>query len=585
MRKAIAGVASVLLAGAALAAAPDKVLINGKIITVDDQFSIAEALAISGTRIQAVGSNAAIRARAGQDTEIVDLGGRAVIPGLIDSHLHVIRASEHWSTQARFDAVLSRAAALERVREVVARARPGEWIYSLGGWIEEQFRDDPRGFTRAELDAIAPRNPVFLQAEYERAYVNSAYLKAVGFPVRADQAYIAAARGLAADVVRDDQGVATGVLDGGFWMVSRAIEKFPVVSPQVQNEGIRALTRDLNRLGLTSVFDPGGMGIQPQSYERFRDMASRGELTVRVFHTLSPELTGSGEKQVAAVISALEKQRPFQGDDYFDLLALGEVYYRDFHFDSMTHTVQPGPAEIDAARRILTAAAQHGWQVQTHATHPTTMKNLFDLMEEINAVHPLRQLRWSITHADSIDATSLERARALGMNIQLRSTPVIGGMDEAAEMYGERLLDMPPLRLVQDSGVTFGLTTDGTKASQINPFVTLWWAVSGKKLDGRTITRQTLTRQEALIAHTRSNALMMFQESRSGALKPGLLADLVVLDRDYLTVPVDEIAAIKPVATMVGGAFVFNAGLAAKSSAQPGLTPRVSAGRPAVVGR
>jgi len=291
-----------------------------------------------------------------------------------------------------------------------------------------------------------------------------------------------------------------------------------------------------------------------------------------VFYTLGPDLARSGEAQLRSALDALDSTLPYQGDDYFDLLAFGEVYYRDFHFDSQVDFVNPSAQDIDAARRILTLAAKKGWSVETHASHPATMNNLFDLMDEINTQYPLRQLRWSITHADRIDAESLRRARSLGMNIQLRSSPVIGGMDPEIALFGAEAYAMPPLRLVQDSGVTFGLSTDGTKASQINPFVALWWATTGKKLDGKVITRQPLTRQEALIAYTRSNAAMLFQENRIGAIKPGLLADLVVLDRDYLTVPVDEIAAIKPVATMVGGAFVFNTALRAQTSPHPGVT-------------
>jgi hypothetical protein len=122
---------------------------------------------------------------------------------------------------------------------------------------------------------------------------------------------------------------------------------------------------------------------------------------------------------------------------------------------------------------------------------------------------------------------------------------------------GEAAYDVPPLRMVQNSGISYGLGTDGTKASQINPFVTLWWAVTGLALNGDQVLRQTLSREEALIAHSRSNAYLMFQEDYMGSLRPGLLADMLILDRDYMTVPVDEIKEIKPVATIVGGEVVW----------------------------
>ena len=188
---------------------------------------------------------------------------------------------------------------------------------------------------------------------------------------------------------------------------------------------------------------------------------------------------------------------------------------------------------------------------------PRTPQDARDLIAEVNAVHPVRALRWTVTHADNITAAQLERVRHLGMNVQLRSNPVMGGREPVFEHFGDAAYHMPPLRTAQASGVSYGLGTDGTKAAQINPFVTRWWAVTGKALNGEVIQHQTLTREEALIATTRGNAQLMFMEQNIGAIKPGLLADMVVLDRDYLTIPEDEIKEIRPVATMVGGRIVY----------------------------
>ena len=149
------------------------------------------------------------------------------------------------------------------------------------------------------------------------------------------------------------------------------------------------------------------------------------------------------------------------------------------------------------------------------------------------------------------------------MNLQMRSIPVLGNRADVEEVWGEHALEMPPMRLVQDSGILYGLGTDGTKANLVAPFVTLWWAITGRALNGEVVTRQTLTREEALIAHTRSNAFLMFQENNIGSIKPGLLADMLVLDRDYLAVPEDEIKDILPVATVVGGRIV-SGGLGAR---------------------
>ncbi len=173
--------------------------------------------------------------------------------------------------------------------------------------------------------------------------------------------------------------------------------------------------------------------------------------------------------------------RPFQGDAWYDRIAVGEIYYAPFHWDDLAPGKTPSPDEVAAALDIISAAAEGGWSLQTHVVQPQTMDILFDAMETVNRQHPLRGLRWSLTHADAIGASQLERARKLGVNIQLRSQRVVGNHESAIAEHGlEAVRLMPRLRLVQDSGVTWGLGTDGTKAAQINPFITLWWAVTAR---------------------------------------------------------------------------------------------------------
>ncbi|MCH8861101.1 MAG: amidohydrolase [Proteobacteria bacterium] len=560
IRTLLAGAACLLAASAAIASAgsePDLILTNGKIVTVDAGFSIAQAVAIRGQRITAVGDSETLTALAGPDTRIIDLSGRTVIPGLIDNHSHIIRATEYWASEVRLDGVASRKNTLALLAARAATLANGKWIFSLGGWYEDQFTDSNDSFTLAELDGVAPGNPLFMQAMYDHALVNSAWLRAMGIPVVAPAAETSGAAGLAGDVVRDANGRATGRLNGGFPMIIRAMQRFPAVDEAEQFEGIAAMLGYLNSLGLTTVFDPGGSGINPASYQRFATLADAGKLSLRVYYTLWGGLVINTPEKAREFIEVIRSTRPFQGDVWFNQIAMGEVYYPAFHWDQMTRKVNPGSADIAMGHEILLAAAAAGWPVQTHAIHPANLDRLLTVMEEINKTHPLRPLRWSVTHADNIGAAQIERARALGMNLQLRSQRVIGGQKEITAAYGEAGYHMPPLRLVQDSGIDFGLGTDGTKAAQINPFVTLWWAVTGKMLNGNVTSKEVLTREEALIAMTRSNALLTFQEENLGSIAPGMLADLVVLDRDYLTVPVDQIKDIRPLATMVGGRLVF----------------------------
>ena len=535
---------------------PDQIFLNGKIATVDDFFSISEAVAIKGERILAVGTNEEIESLSEPSTPRTDLDGRTVIPGLIDNHNHVVRATEYWPNEARLDGVTSRSEALEILNAKAETLASGNWLMSLGGWSEAQFIDSQADFTLAELDAVAPERPAFIQSVYHHAFGNTAWFNAMGIPLNASQEEQSAAVGLAVHVVRDVSGQVTGRLNGGFPMIELALQNFPPVSSEQQIEAIKSSFTHLNSIGLTTVYDPAGVGIRRESYARLREIALDSGLTVRIYHTLGGS-TPRTPQDARELIAEIERSKPFQGNAFVDLIAVGEIYYTPFHWDNTLQPTAPESNDIAWARQILIASAQGGWSVQTHATQPETIDYLLNLVAEVNQIHPVRQLRWSITHADNINAEQLERARHLGMNIQLRSNMVMGGRTPIFEEFGDAAYDMPPPRMVQNSGVSYGLGTDGTKAAQINPFVTLWWAVTGKALNGEVIQHQTLTREEALIATTRANALLMFQEQNIGAIKPGLLADMLVLDRDYFTVPADEIKDIRPVATIVGGRIVY----------------------------
>jgi len=494
------------------------VLVNGKIVTADEQFSIREAVAIDGERITAVGEDAAVLASAPADARVADLGGKTVIPGLIDNHNHFVRATEH--SEVRLDGVRTRAEALDLLARRAAKLGDGQWLLTLGGWHEEQWAGDRRELTLAELDAVAPGRPAFIQAQYDHAIVNTAWLEAMN----------------ASDALRS-----TGRVGGGLVALNRAAANFPAGG--TREAGVRAAMAHYNSLGLTAVFDPGGVGVSDAAYTAIRAMAGRGELTLRVLTTL-----GAGvDEEAGAFAAKVRASNPFRGDHWYDRIAVGEIYHAPFHWDHAGHPPTPAAEDIAAAAEILTAAAVTGWPVQTHSVTTGGLTLVLDAYEQADKRRPIRPLRWSVTHAEGITPEQIERARRLGVTVQLRSQSVI--RDSRATVA--------PLKLLQDSGLSWGLGTDGTRAAQINPFISLWWAVTGRSLSGEQILDEPLTRQEALIAHTRSNAQLMFRENYLGSIKPGLLADLLVLEADYLTVPDDEIKDIKPAATIVGGTVVY----------------------------
>jgi len=228
----------------------DTILLNGRVVTVDQRFSIAQGVAIRGERILAVGNNADVLEHQGPGTKIIDLKARTVIPGLIDNHAHFIRAPEH--DELRLDGVTSRARALALLAERVRAARPGEWIATLGGWSEDQFTDDARGFPLEELDRIAPDNPVVLQAVYIRSYLNSAALKAAGIDAATPDP-----RGGAID--KDAAGRPTGVVSGAGG-VAFVAAKIPLPDKEQWVANVRSYVAGLNAMGITAWYDAGGRG-------------------------------------------------------------------------------------------------------------------------------------------------------------------------------------------------------------------------------------------------------------------------------------------------------------------------------------
>ena len=522
------------------------VLVNGKIVTVDERFTIAQALAIKGERVVDVGSNAAMRKLAGAGTKVIDLKGRTVIPGLIDNHAHFMRAAEYWHQEVRLDGVTSRKEALAMIARKARESKPGEWVLVLGGWSIEQFADDRRGFTKAELDAVAPNNPVALQLIYFRIYTNSAGLKALGI----DAATPNTPGGV---IVKDASGQPTGILNGG-GAVRVTLAKLGEVAMARMTENAKTMFGDLNRMGMTSYIDMGGRSFAPKYFEPVRALAAQRALTMRVFYNLW--LEPESPKDVDGVLVKIADMKPFQGDNWFDNLGYGETVYFPLHDNTLVATTQPSAENMVQWRRVAQAVADRGMQLNVHAQLRGSIERFLTEIEDINKVKPINGLRWTLSHVDQLEPQDIDRLRRLGIYVQLHSRPTIQGV-LFHNVYGDKAYEMPPLRMVQDSGLPWGLGSDATAVTPSNPFYTLGWAVTGRMLGGFKVNAQTVTREEALIAHTRNNAYFMFRESDLGSLQKGKYADLLVLDRDYLTVPAEQIKDIKPLMTMVGGKVVY----------------------------
>jgi len=524
----------------------DLILVNGKIVTVDDQFRIEQAVAIKGSRIVAVGKNAEVRKQAAAGAKVIDLKGRTVIPGLIDNHSHWIRAAEH--AELRFDGVTTRKQALKMLAERLARAKPGQWVVTLGGWSEEQFTDDPRGFPLEELDRMAPNNPVAIQAVYNHTYLNTAGLKAA----KIDETTADPVNGR---IEKDAAGKLTGLVRGAGG-VAFVAARVPLPEQAEWLDNTRHLMTELNAMGITAWLDAGGRGMGPKHYEPYKYLADRGELNARAFWTTIQQ--PATPEQVDKVLQVIAQQKPFQGNDFFNNVGWGESGYSPVTTQLLRVGGNTKPEDLFQFKRVAQALAEKGLYYNTHVEMTPVIDAFLDQYEDIAKNVPFKGLRWSFSHLDQVDEAQLERMKKLGMSAQIHSRPLIQGA-LMHKVHGDRAWEMPPFRRVQDSGIRWGLGSDATAVTTSNPFYTLSFAVTGKMIGGRHVNRQSVTREEALIAHTRSNASIVFQESNLGSIQNGKYADLLVLDRDYMTVPVDQIKDIKPLMTMVGGKIVYEA--------------------------
>ncbi len=525
----------------AQAAAPDVILFNGKIITVDNRFSIAQAVAVRGDRIVAVGTSQDINRLAGPATRRIDLGGKSVVPGMIDNHAHIMEEGRIWLQELRLDGVTTRKAALDMIRAKAAATKPGDWVYVLGGFTVDQFTDNKKDFTASELDAVAPNNPVQLQFTRCCTYINSKTIEVMGLDKKTDPW-----------IRRDAMGRPTGIISvEGAGAISRARPEAP---ESIYESGSRTMWKDMARAGLTTVGGP----CPNEDLDAYRKWADEGKLTMRFYCNIS--VPARNPMQADATVAAIPqlKKSMFRGNPYFDFYTYGEHAYQPVGDNMVAVKATATKADFDQWGRIAREIAKAGLPLNQHATLEGSIDGFLDQIEEINKEYPVKNLRWALIHLDQLTPVQIERMKKLGLyaGVQPRST-IMG--DIFHRVHGESADHTPPFRDVQNSGILWGLGTDAFEVNQYRPFTTLGFAVTGKMVGGDVVNKQTISREDALIAHTRSNAYFLSQEDNLGSIAPGRLADLVVLDKDYLTVPADQIKDIQSVMTMVGGWITWDA--------------------------
>lgn len=545
----------------------DTVFLNGKILTVDEDFSVVQALAVTGNRISAVGGDEEVGSLAGDGTRVIDLEGRTAIPGLIDNHNHLIFNAPTWPNGVRLGRVRTRAEALERIAAKAAELGPGDGpehiVFAIGGWNPVQFTDDQREFTREELDAAAPDNPVYTQISWGTAVLNTKAMELGG--ITNDMPDPGPETG--GRIWRDADGNVIGKFTGSIFLKWQLRPLFPEVTGETAVAGLKAEIADYLKLGVTTSMTYNGPEFPEEGLQYIREhLVDTGELDMRIYYPphFNSNVSAWTPEEVPGIVEGLGIHKPFSGPEMYQMLHFGEHVYLPVS-DTYGMGDRPYPDDMmEQFQAIATAAAQHGWQVNEHVNRDITVNQMLDIYEEINETWPITHLRWRFEHAQGLSQATIERAKALGMAVALHSSAAMSspetrnGNPTRAALLAKQ--DAPPIRWYQESGIPFGLGSDAQVVAHDSPFFTLYWVVSGKDTAGQPYFKHgTLTREEALIAHTRSNAWLMHKEDLLGTLEVGKLADFVVLDRDYMTIPADEIRDLNSVLTMVDGRIVHEA--------------------------
>ena len=517
--------------------APDTLLLNGKIV----RFNAvpAQALAVRAGRITALGASHELRRTAGPATRVIDLGGRTVIPGLIDSHIHAIRAGLTYGSEVDWIGARSVKEALARLKAATRSAPKGAWLVVAGGWTETQFTELRRP-TQTEIAAAAPGRNVYIQRLYTHVLLSPGGLEALG--VLANPELASRLR-----VEEGAGGKATGWLGGDARTISELYDLLPRPTHAAQVAGTRAFFRKLNSLGITGVLDPGGYNLPVEAYAPLFQVWREGGLTLRVVYSLCAPRRDHELEDFKALTALLPMG---MGDDWLRFNGIGEnVTWGMYNNDAPTAT------QKERLLGVLRWASGRKLGATFHWNNNRSVDHLLDVIAQVNAEAPVAPLRWSIAHLNDASPETLERMRSLGLGWLMQDAMHFRGEEFTEQRGTEAVRRTPPIASAMRMGLTVGGGTDAHRVMSYNPFVSLQWILDGKTAGGAT-TRdagETPTRLEALRLYTQGSAWFSHDETRRGALEVGMLADLAVLDRDYLTVPVRDIGRIRSGITMVGG--------------------------------
>ncbi|MBH2929674.1 amidohydrolase [Serratia marcescens] len=532
------------------------IITNGKFHTVDRQHPTAQAVAIRDGKFLAVGSESEVMQHAGPETQVIDLHGHTAIPGLNDSHLHLIRGGLNYNLELRWEGVPSLADALRMLKEQALRTPSPQWVRVVGGWTEFQFAER-RMPTLDEINQAAPDTPVFILHLYDRALLNRAALKVVGYTKDTPNPP-------GGEIQRDANGNPTGMLIAkpNAMILYATLAKGPKLPLEQQVNSTRQFMRELNRLGLTSAIDAGG-GFQnyPEDYQVIAELHEKKQLTIRIAYNL---FTQRPKQELEDFELWTDMLKPGQGTDFYRHNGAGEMLV--FSAADFEDFLQPRPdlppGTEDELERVVRHLVEHRWPFRLHATYDESISRMLDVFEKVNRDIPFNGLHWLFDHAETITERNIERVKALGGGIAVQHRMAFQG-EYFADRYGiEATKHTPPVAKMLAAELPVGLGTDATRVASYNPWTALYWLVSGRTVGGMAMYDDSarLDRETALMLWTQGSAWFSTEQGKKGQIKVGQLADLAVLSQDYFSVPEEQIKGIESVMTVVDGKVVYAAG-------------------------
>jgi predicted amidohydrolase YtcJ len=535
------------------------ILFNGKIRTLDEkgqEWVTSVAIGEDGN-FQYVGSDqSALEKFKGSNTEMIDLKGRVVVPGLNDSHLHIIRAALYYNLELRWDGVPSLKIALQMLRDQAKRTPPGQWVRVVGGWSIYQF-EEKRYPTLDEINEATGDVPCFILYLYGLAFINKAAIKAINYTK--DTKYAGG------EVQLDANGEPTGLLIAkpSALILYSTLGLAPRLGPEDQKNSTLHYYRELNRLGLTSSIDPGGGGQHfPDHYENTIALAREGKLTIRTAYFLFAQVKDKEVedfKKWVKVISPGQNDDPTKGHGFCMCGAGENIVWSAADFENF---LEPRPELAPHMESQLTEAIElfvkNRWPFRIHATYNESISRFLDVFEAVNKKYPFNGLHWLIDHAETVSDTNLDRIKALGGGIAIQNRMFFQG-ESFMQRYGrQEAASVPPISKMIAKGIPIGLGTDGTRVSSYNPWLSLYWIVSGKCWSGELMygPNNILSRERALYYYTKGSAWISMEDELKGIIANGQYGDLIALSKDYFTCPEEDIKDIHSVLTVVNGSVV-----------------------------